>query len=384
MSRSKSTNRLVIVVVVLLVVALVIPMVIGLGGRGTTSTYSYNNQDVKERIAKLSKINVATVNSRNVTKLDYDREVSNQYTELVTKGKARLDQLDSIRAKVLDELVTEALILDAAKKASYTISQAEINELVEYDKTGFASEEEWHAFLANWDFTEQLYADFVRDQEIISKYPQQVIGNITVSEDEIQAEYEDRLSRTPGLKLEDVRSNIITMLTYSKQSETYQDWMQNLKDSATITYNMPRAQAYKAFVDGDYNSAEELYRTAMKEEPEDPYIPLNLGIVLVRNDKTDEGLDMMNKAMELEPADPYIPLVQGEFLYSVGEVEKATEILRLASEKATDDLSAHTDIKAAFVKMGLTEEVERENEILKEILEKNKQQLQQQQMMNVQ
>ena len=122
----------------------------------------------------------------------------------------------------------------------------------------------------------------------------------------------------------------------------------------------------------------------MKEEPEDPYIPLNLGIVLVRNDKTDEGLDMMNKAMELEPADPYIPLVQGEFLYSVGEVEKATEILRLASEKATDDLSAHTDIKAAFVKMGLTEEVERENEILKEILEKNKQQLQQQQMMNVQ
>ena len=78
MSRSKSTNRLVIVVVVLLVVALVVPMVIGLGGRGTTSTYSYNNQDVKERIAKLSKINVATVNSRNVTKLDYDREVSNQ------------------------------------------------------------------------------------------------------------------------------------------------------------------------------------------------------------------------------------------------------------------------------------------------------------------
>ena len=382
MSRSKSTNRLVIVVVVLLVVALVIPMVIGLGGRGTTSTYSYNNQDVKERIAKLSKINVATVNSRNVTKLDYDREVSNQYTELVTKGNARLDQLDSIRAKVLDELVTEALILDAAKKAGYTISQAEINELVEYDKTGFASEEEGHAFLANWDFTEQLYADFVRDQEIISKYPQQVIGNITVSEDEIQAEYEDRLSRTPGLELEDVRSNIITMLTYSKQSETYQDWMQNLKDSATITYNMPRAQAYKAFVDGDYDSAEELYRTAMKEEPEDPYIPLNLGIVLVRNDKMDEGLDMMNKAMELEPADPYIPLVQGEFLYSVGEVEKATEILRLASERATDDLAAHTDIKAAFVKMGLTEEVERENEILKEILEKNKQQLQQQ--MNVQ
>ena len=58
--------------------------------------------------------------------------------------------------------------------------------------------------------------------------------------------------------------------------------------------------------------------------------------------------------------------------------------MRLPSEKATDDLSTHTDIKAAFVKMGLTEEVERENEILKEILEKNKQQLQQQQMMNVQ
>ena len=35
--------------------------------------FLHNNQDVKERIAKLSKINVATLNSRNVTKLDYDR-----------------------------------------------------------------------------------------------------------------------------------------------------------------------------------------------------------------------------------------------------------------------------------------------------------------------
>jgi len=374
--RSKKNNKLGIVIVVLLVIAMVIPMVIGFGGGNNLTAYT--NQDVLDRINKLSKINVATVNSFNITKLDYEREVSNQYTELVSTGDIRIDQLDSIRAKVLDELVTEALILDAAKKAGYTVSQAEINELVNYDKDGFASEEEWGAFLSNWDFTEELYADFVRDQEIISTYPQYVVGNITVSDDEIQVEYEDRLSRNPDLKLEDVKSNIITMLTYQKQAETYQDWMKNLQDSATITYNMPRAQAYKALIDEDYVSAENFYRAAMKEEPDDPYIPLNLGLVLVKNDKMDEGLELMEKSMEMEPLDPYIPMVQGEFLNSIGEVDKAVEMLKIASEKATDDISAHTEIKAVFSRMGLTEEVERENDILRLLLEQNKQQLQQQ------
>ena len=368
----------VMVVVAVLVVAMLVPTLIGLrnnqdGGFSLVKT----SKEARDRINRLSKVVVATVNSVKITQLDFERDVDAEYTELLRRGNARLDQKDSLRANILERLIRDALILDAANKAGYTLSNTEVQNLVWQDKSQYYDEDEWSTFLNNWDFTEELYAEHVKNQEIISQYPLQAIGEIVVTEEEILADYEERLKNTPDLVLEDIRSNIVMMISYTKQADTYQSWEENLRNNATITYNEPRSQGYIAMVKEDYVEAEAQYRKAMSALPNDPYIPLNLGLVLIKAGDVNGGFEMIEKAIEIEPVDPYISLVHGQVLFEQGYVEEARIALLRASEIATDDIGAHSDIRQAFNVFGFVEEYEAEQELIRQILAINNQNFQQ-------
>ena len=368
----------VMVVVAVLVVAMLVPTLIGLrNNQDGGISYVKTSQQARDRINRLSKVVVATVNSVKITQLDFERDVDADYTELLRRGNARLDQKDSLRANVLERLIRDALILDAANKAGYTLSNTEVQNLVWQDKSQYYDEDEWATFLNNWDFTEELYAEHVKNQEIISQYPLQAIGEIVVTEEEILADYEERLKNTPDLVLEDIRSNIVMMISYTKQADTYQSWEENLRNNATITYNEPRSQGYIAMVKEDYVEAEAQYRKAMSALPNDPYIPLNLGLVLIKSGDVDGGFEMIEKAIEIEPVDPYISLVHGQVLFEQGYVEEARIALLRASEIATDDIGAHSDIRQAFNVFGFVEEYEAEQELIRQILAINNQNFQQ-------
>lgn len=379
-SRNKRSKRMTIIgsiVAVVLVVALVVPAMINMMNSNSSSSSQYGEavtaRDALNRIKKLGKIVVAEVNDVKISQLQLDREVSLTYTEELQKGTARVDQMDAIRANEMRRLVSNALVLSAAKEAGYTISKAQIDSLVDEEKGQYSSLTEWQQVLNNWDFTEEMFREYKKNEYICMNYPALAIGNTQPTEEDIQAEYQSRLQGDPTLKLDEIRSNIITMLQYSKQSEAYTAWYDGLEANATIKYNMPRTEGYMQLQDKEYENAEASFKKAMELEPKDPYIPLHLGVVLIRLEKFDEGEQMVKKAMELEPLDPFIPITYARELETLKEFDRSAEILRQAVEMAKDDISAHSEIRAAFKRMGFQEDADKEYAILEELLDQSNQ-----------
>lgn len=92
--------------------------------------------------------------------------------------------------------------------------------------------------------------------------------------------------------------------------------------------------------DGNLHKAEKTYRELVQEKPKDPRFCHRLGVVLVRQGKLDEGIDMLNKACTLKEDDVAMMNDLGYALVLQGEFESAERELREAL--AIDSNNART------------------------------------------
>jgi tetratricopeptide (TPR) repeat protein len=86
--------------------------------------------------------------------------------------------------------------------------------------------------------------------------------------------------------------------------------------------------------------AEQSFRELAKLTPDDPLPHANLAISLLRQQKTDEAMEIIAKAEAKTPDDPRLIAIRGEILSWSGKNEAGIEAFRDAARRAPNDLQA--------------------------------------------
>lgn len=161
----------------------------------------------------------ATVNGQPVSRLSVLKELEKE------GGKS-----------VLDNLITNSLVLQEAKKEKVTVSQSEIdgqiNKITDNLK---ASGQDLNSALAAQGMTKADLTDQVKLQLLVQKMAGK---DITVTDQEISDYFKQNQSTYPkGQKLDQtLKDQIKSDLTQQKTNAAIQTWLANLKTKAKINY----------------------------------------------------------------------------------------------------------------------------------------------------
>lgn len=317
--------------------------------------------------AQGSGLTVAKVDGRRITELELSREFAWQYYERMAFGGLRPDQLDSIRSTVMDKLIDDAAILNAAKKANYAPDQAAVDSQVKSDRANFENDSDWVSALSRWGFTTASYSKWVADRQMVEGFPRQAVGAVEATEDEIKAEFERMQKSQPKLVLDEVRTNLDKMIRLRKEKELRDKYLSDLRAQAKVKIYDSRVLAYRAMEAKEYDEAVKQYRKAAKLQPGDPYLQVALGRALALQGKAKDSVAAFEKATKIVPTDPYVVIAQADANRDAGDADQAVELYKRASELADKDVFAHALIADGYRKMDRADDASAEDALMADI-----------------
>ncbi|MFA5843952.1 MAG: peptidylprolyl isomerase [Coriobacteriia bacterium] len=144
-------------------------------------------------VSGCSKKDVAgTVNGEVIKKSEVEEQIAQikkQYPQMFTgaDGEARIADF---RKRIIDNMVTEILVRQAAKDAGIKVSDKEVDAQVTELKRGFPNEKAFLAQIQKAGMTLEGLRDQVRDQLITQKLLKNLTSKVKVSEADISKYYE--------------------------------------------------------------------------------------------------------------------------------------------------------------------------------------------------
>ncbi|MGB4337563.1 MAG: SurA N-terminal domain-containing protein [Bacillota bacterium] len=279
---------------------------------------------------------VAKVGRERITALDLKREVYRLYQE---RGYSEIlpDEYEALRSDALDNLIEDAYILDAAKKANYVAPQSDIDAQYEAQRQYFTDESEWVAVLASSGYSVKTFKQAIADSLLISMYPS-VAYPYEITDEEIQAEFEKVAGFNTSWSLEESRSIIENVLARRKMQEARDAVLEEAKKSVTPEILDPGVLAYRAYNEGNYQEAVKQYKRYAKDAPEDPYVLMPLGVSYVAVGDRKNATSTFRKADKLAGDDAYYYVLKGRMLGQQKDAEGADEALQKAAQLAGDDI----------------------------------------------
>ncbi|MBI5102166.1 MAG: peptidyl-prolyl cis-trans isomerase [Nitrospirae bacterium] len=131
---------------------------------------------------------VATVNGRAVDKKIFDALVKERVDE--AKGQGPAADLKKIREAVVQELISEALMLEDAAKNGLTVTDAEVNTEVENVRKAMG-EEAFVKKLGEKGLNPDIFRKRTKDKLLMSKFAGSLINGEAVTEEEIRRYYSE-------------------------------------------------------------------------------------------------------------------------------------------------------------------------------------------------
>lgn len=144
---------------------------------------------------------VAKVNGQIITKEEFNQNFElykNSYEQQYGKDIWNKDIegkkfIDVVKEQVVEKLILDRLIIEAADKQGIAVTQKEADDEIAAIKEYFEDEQNYLDFLASQGLTEEQFADEVKKDLIITKYRDKLVENVTVSEEEVQAYYDENI-----------------------------------------------------------------------------------------------------------------------------------------------------------------------------------------------
>lgn len=161
---------------------------------------------------------VALVNNRPISRFGFDRILEKQGGQ-----------------QVLNNIITEMLIKQEAKKQNVTASQADLDQkYTEIDNQLKAQGQTLDAALTANGQTRADFDSQMKTQVVLEK----MLGkDISVTDEEINTYFtENKDTFDKGATLESEKENIKSILIQDKLSAKFQPWLQELQDKAKIFY----------------------------------------------------------------------------------------------------------------------------------------------------
>lgn len=183
---------------------------------------------------------LAVVNGEKIKQAEFDVRL-NQILSSPQAQALNLDDpsvRDQVEQSVLDEIINTRLLLNAAINAGYTASDEDVQN--EYDQIvdRLGSADILAGELEKGGIDDAKFRQNIHDQLIIQQYIDSQVdpASLEVTDDDVNAFY-DQIKDQDGVPpLEDIRSQIEDQLTSEKQQTAVGDIITSLRDGADIEY----------------------------------------------------------------------------------------------------------------------------------------------------
>ncbi len=171
---------------------------------------------------------VAVVNGEEISKSTFDEELANA-KQLYTDQGMNVEDLDDeaktqIEQSVLDQLINTELLLQTAKDEGLSIDEEAVDTEISSMKSQFEDEEQFTKALEDYNLTEGELKKQLGNQQIVTQYIDQQIGEINVSDDELQtmyAQFEEqaKASESEAPDFETVKPQLEQQIMSQKRNE---------------------------------------------------------------------------------------------------------------------------------------------------------------------
>src|SRR5690554_4713059 len=134
-----------------------------------------------------------TVNGQNIYEFDVQQARSNALFSSVTEGEVGAD----LRRLMVDQIARQSVLNQAA--SCINVSGGEVRQAVnefreERGVAGGRNDRAYQNLIAGAGFTDQAFREYLREQLRLGKFEEQLVGDVTVSDEEVEAYYQSHLS----------------------------------------------------------------------------------------------------------------------------------------------------------------------------------------------
>lgn len=324
-------------------------------------TLEQYKESLREQLEDQDKINQAVTKHTNIEVTE--EEVVNAYEEINIQMIVK-DDVEDEEAKDTDKNVEEKMN-EALNKIKGEQKFAEVAEeysdlQLDEGKTGFIGHD--NRYLSQ-DITEKVF-----DMEA---------GEMTGVIEDSGKYYIIKLldkNLASGEEFEKQKESIENNLLQRKRQDSYQNWIENLKEDSNIQINDPLLSGYKNLEDENYGQAINDLETVV-ENYSSAIAYQYLASAYQKDGQIDKAGEILKEAVDEYKDDWELHYNYGQILAGDEESkEKAIKMFDKASELAGDDYMAHYNIYMGYDRVGAKEKAEAEMEVAQELMQEFKEQ----------
>lgn len=144
-----------------------------------------------------------------------------------------INDLEAIKEFTLDALINQEILRQDAEKAGIEVSEDEVN--AEYEDIKVKNKEQFETFLEKYHLTEDLFKNQLLFAILHDKYVASEISVDKVTTEEVEDIYEELKANNPDVpKFEDVEDQLKQELRAQKEQESLRERLEKLKEKSTI------------------------------------------------------------------------------------------------------------------------------------------------------
>ncbi|WP_226647276.1 SurA N-terminal domain-containing protein [Mesobacillus subterraneus] len=198
-----------------------------------------SNDSSKENTEKKNKEDVvATVDGQGISKQQYEKELEATKATYEQQGMP-VDQMDDkqkeeLEKSVLDQMINAELLLQTAEKDGISIEDKEIDAELEKIKGNFEDEKKFEEALKKNEMTEKELKSQLKKQMTVNKYLDSKIGKVEVTDEEIQARYDQykelaKAQEQEPEELEKIKPQLEQQVVSEKENAKISKLVENLR-----------------------------------------------------------------------------------------------------------------------------------------------------------
>ncbi|WP_026478401.1 SurA N-terminal domain-containing protein [Alkaliphilus transvaalensis] len=183
---------------------------------------------------------VAIVNSKEIMRKDFDRalmSIKNNYLQygIDFDNEEHADMLEVAEEEALYNLIQEELLLQKASERTFDYTKEDVAFEIEQLKAELEGEEEFEKLLELNQLTLEELEIMIYNDNIISRYIHEEIGELTVTDEELLAIYDEYSEFVEDMpEFDEVKDQLADEVRYEKYMMGLEDLLERLMDESEI------------------------------------------------------------------------------------------------------------------------------------------------------
>jgi FKBP-type peptidyl-prolyl cis-trans isomerase (trigger factor) len=180
---------------------------------------------------------VVRVNGAPVSKAEWQQETSRAELSMYgfdSKAPGNEQITQQISDEVLQKLVDEVLLHQAASRAGISASPEEVDTQVLMDMMNTGGQDQLEQVLKSHGYTLDQYRQLVAENITISKLGDYVTKNVTVTESEVKAAYEANRAQFQQQSFAVIHGQLQQQVLMSKKNDVFLSYLDGLRQNGFI------------------------------------------------------------------------------------------------------------------------------------------------------